>query len=169
MKSVSEQDVYKVMRSSGTSGYFSRIFLDRNTARKQTLALSQCFADHFWPGRFPMLVIDSEKTIADRTSFSVRTAGINGFSMFSRGRCFALDDDLILDFDAINDFLATNSGKMIFIFGFTSVIWDNFLKTLETTGQTPTWKMPSCFTGADGKSWKRSAFRSTGSRRASGT
>ena len=137
LKSVPEQDVYKVMRSSGTSGHFSRIFLDRDTARKQTLALSRCFADHFGPGRFPMLVIDSEKTIADRTSFSARTAGINGFSMFSRGRCFALDDDLIPDFDAINDFLAANSGKMIFIFGFTSVIWGNFLKTLETTGQRP--------------------------------
>lgn len=135
LKSVPEKDVYKVMRSSGTSGHFSRIFLDRDTAKTQTLALSQCFADHFGPGRFPMLVIDSERTIADRTSFSARTAGINGFSMFSRGRCFALDDGLKLKFDAINNFLATNSGERVFIFGFTSVIWGAFLKTLEKASQ----------------------------------
>ena len=94
-----------------------------NLLAKQTLALSRCFADHFGPGRFPMLVIDSEKTISERTSFSARTAGINGFSMFSRGRCFALNDDLIPDFDAINDFLAANSGKMIFILHHQLAIW----------------------------------------------
>ena len=135
LKSVPEQDVYKVMRSSGTSGHYSRIYLDRATAKRQTLALSQCFADQFGSGRFPMLVIDSERTIADRTSFSARTAGINGFSMFSRGRCFALDQDMQPDFDAINEFLVANSGKTIFIFGFTSVVWANFMMELQGTGQ----------------------------------
>ena len=108
LKSVPDEDVYKVMRSSGTSGSFSKIFLDRGTARKQTLALTATFADHFGSGRFPMLVIDSKATVEDRQSFSARTAGINGFSMFSRGRCFALDDNMELDFDAIRTFLADN-------------------------------------------------------------
>ena len=80
--------------------------------------------------------------------------------MLSRGRCFALNDDLIPDFDAINDFLATNSGKMIFIFGFTSVIRDNFLKTLN---DRPDAEPGKCLHASRGRmeSWKRSAFRST--------
>ena len=130
LKSVADEDVYKVMRSSGTSGSFSKIFLDRGTAREQTLALTATFADHFGSGRFPMLVIDSKATVADRQSFSARTAGINGFSMFSRGRCFALDDNMELDLDTIRAFLANNQDKRIFMFGFTSLVWANFLQPL---------------------------------------
>lgn len=136
LKSVPDDQVYKVMRSSGTSGSHSRIFLDRDTAKRQTLALSQCFAEHFGPTRFPMLVIDSPKTVEDRLSFSARTAGINGFSMFSRGRCFALDDQMTLDLDGIQTFLDEHAGKTIFMFGFTSVVWADFLSRLEDSGQT---------------------------------
>ena len=135
LKSVQDADVYKVMRSSGTSGSYSRIFLDRDTAKRQTLALSQCFAEHFGSGRFPMLVIDSQKTVEDRLLFSARTAGINGFSMFSRGRCFALDERMKLDIEAIKSFVSDHEGKTIFMFGFTSVVWADFLKGLEDQGQ----------------------------------
>ena len=131
LKSIPVEDVYKIMRSSGTTGNFSKIFLDRGTAKKQTMALTTCFADHFGKGRFPMLVIDSKATVADRRSFSARTAGINGFSMFSRGRCFALDEDLELDLDAIHEFISENHGKRIFMFGFTSIVWANFIQKLE--------------------------------------
>ena len=134
LKSVPDDDVYKIMRSSGTSGSHSRIFLDRDTSRRQTVALSHCFADHFGPSRFPMLVIDSPKTIEDRLSFSARTAGINGFSMFSRGRCFALDDHMKLDLDSIRTFFEEHTGKTIFLFGFTSVVWADFLNALEGCG-----------------------------------
>jgi len=136
LKSVPDDDVYKVMRSSGTSGTHSRIFLDRDTAKRQTVALSQCFAEYFGSGRFPMLVIDSPKTVEDRSSFSARTAGINGFSMFSRGRCFALDNDMKLDLESIRPFLEQHSEKTIFLFGFTSVVWADFLNGLEKAGET---------------------------------
>ena len=134
LKSVPDDDVYKIMRSSGTSGSHSRIFLDRYTAKRQTMALGQCFAEHFGPSRFPMLVIDCPKTVEERLSFSARTAGINGFSMFSRGRCFALDDDMKLDLDSIRAFLDEHTGKTIFLFGFTSVVWADFLNGLEDCG-----------------------------------
>lgn len=136
LKSIPDDHVYKVMRSSGTSGSHSRIYLDRETAKRQTVTLSQCFAEHFGSSRFPMLVIDSPKTVEDRLSFSARTAGINGFSMFSRGRCFALDDQMKLDLDSIRTFLDKHAGKTIFIFGFTSVVWADFLGGLEGSEET---------------------------------
>ena len=43
LKSVPDDHVYKVMRSSGTSGSHSRIFLDRDTAKNQTISLSIVF------------------------------------------------------------------------------------------------------------------------------
>ncbi len=136
LKSVPDDAVYKTMRSSGTSGQFSQIFLDKQTALSQTRALAESFADYFGKGRFPMLVIDSESTVKDRLKFSARTAAINGFSMFSNKRCFALKDDMTLDLESIRTFLAVNSGKRIFVFGFTFLIWSTFIQELKRRKQT---------------------------------
>lgn len=134
LKSIPEDSVFKVMRSSGTTGQFSKIFLDKETAQLQTRALVNCFAEHFGGGRFPMLVIDSERTVSELQFFSARTAGINGFSMFARGRCFALSDRFEIDVVAIRDFLQKNEGKKIFIFGFTALIWKSFILPLRDKG-----------------------------------
>lgn len=131
LKSIDDENVYKVMRSSGTTGQPSMIYLDRQTAQLQTRTLINIFADTFGEGRFPMLIIDSQKTIADRRCFSARTAAINGFSMFSKSRCFALNEDMILDIAAVNEFLAEHRGERIFIFGFTFLVWKQFIEALE--------------------------------------
>ncbi|MBY6081858.1 LuxE/PaaK family acyltransferase [Ruegeria arenilitoris] len=136
LRSVPEADVYKTMRSSGTSGAFSQIFLDKETARLQTLTLVDSFADTFGKGRFPMLVIDAASTVEDRTRFSARTAAINGFSMFSRKRCFALNDDLTLDLPRIRTFLDEAGDKPVFVFGFTFLIWQALVKELRARGET---------------------------------
>ena len=107
------------------------IYLDRQTAQLQTRTLIDIFADTFGKGRFPMLIIDSQKTIADRRFFSARTAAINGFSLFSKGRCFALNDDMTLDMAAATEFLSEHSGKRIFIFGFTFLVWQKFIEALK--------------------------------------
>lgn len=136
IKSIPDDAIYKTMRSSGTLGKFSQIFLDKETAQKQTHALVESFGDYFGKGRFPMLVIDAESTVKDRLKFSARTAAINGFSMFSRGRCFALDDGMTLDFDRIRAFLEDHAGKRIFVFGFTFLIWSALIQELQKRSKT---------------------------------
>lgn len=136
IKSIPDDAVFKTMRSSGTAGKASQIFLDKDTAQKQSLALVENFGNHFGNGRFPMLVIDAESTVKDRLKFSARTAAINGFSMFSRGRCFALNDDMKPDFNRIRDFLNENAGKRIFVFGFTFLVWSAFIQELQKRGET---------------------------------
>lgn len=136
LKSVPEDAVYKVMRSSGTSGQQSQIFLDRDTAQRQTRALVAQFADHFGKGRFPMLVIDAESTVRERQKFSARTAAVNGFSMFARKRCFALDDDETLNLGRVRDFLAAHAGQPLFVFGFTFLIWQALVQGLARAGET---------------------------------
>jgi len=131
LKSIKEKDLYKTMTSSGTSGAYSKIYLDKETANLQSAKLIEIFKDTFGSSRFPMLIIDTESTIKNRTKFSARTAAINGFSIFGRRRCFALDDNLELNLDAISSFIEENANQTFFIFGFTFMIWEYFIKKLQ--------------------------------------
>lgn len=134
LKSVADDEVFKVMTSSGTGGSLSRIFLDRETARLQSQKLAEVFTGAFSKVRHPMLVIDSEKTVTDPSRFSARTAAINGFGLFSRGREFALDDNLDIDIGRVEAFLDRHRESRIFVFGFTFVVWQHLVEALRRSG-----------------------------------
>ncbi len=125
--SVPESDIYKTMYSSGTTGKQSKIFLDKETAKTQSVQLAQSFKDNFGGSRFPMLIIDSESTAKGRTA---RTAAVNGFSLYGKKCCFGLDENMELKIDEIKEFLSTNNGSRIFIFGFTFILYQFFIKKL---------------------------------------
>jgi phenylacetate-coenzyme A ligase PaaK-like adenylate-forming protein len=152
LKSISNDEIYKIMQSSGTGGVQSKIFLDQETSKLQQAKLIEVFAQVFGASRYPMLVIDSLETIKNRYKFSARTAAINGFTLFSRRRSFALNDDMSINFDLIDEFLEKHSGKAIFIFGFTFVIWQHFIKQLEDTNKK--YDMSNAFV-LHGGGWKK--------------
>ncbi len=135
LRSVAEEDVFKVMMSSGTFGARSRIYIDRETAQLQTRTLTAIFGQAFGKTRSPMLVIDSESTVRDRNRFSARTAAVNGFSMMASERCFALDNDMSLNIPRVAEFLQEHNGKRIFIFGFTFLVWQAFCGALRAKNQ----------------------------------
>lgn len=131
LKSIDENAVFKVLKSSGTtSQQRSQIYLDRDTARAQSKALSDIVATVLGKKRRPMLVIDSPAQIANRASFSARGAGILGFSAFGSKTYFALNDDMSLNHDRIDAFLSHAADQM-FIFGFTAIIWQEFLSKIS--------------------------------------
>lgn len=132
--SVPKEEVVKTMTSSGTSGRQSRIFLDKHTALSQTKALSSIMASFIGTRRLPMLVIDCEATITNRNHFSARAAGVTGFSIFGSRRAFALDKQLQPDLQAIRAFLAAYGDAPFFVFGFTYLIYANFMSTLLAAG-----------------------------------
>lgn len=137
LRSIDAVDIAKTMTSSGTTGQeVSRIFLDNTTARLQTRALAQIMSSLLGSQRLPMLVIDSSQAVANRTSFTARGAGIRGFSMFGRDVTYALRDDLTLDHEAIALFLDKHRDSQVFLFGFTYIIWQNFIRELEKQGKT---------------------------------
>ena len=152
LKSISDDHVYKIMQSSGTGGVQSKIFLDQETSKLQQAKLIEIFAEVFGGSRYPMLVIDSLETVKDRYKFSARTAAINGFTLFSRQRAFALNDDMSINFDLIDEFLEKHSGKTIFIFGFTFVVWQHFIKQLEDANKK--YDMSNAFV-LHGGGWKK--------------
>lgn len=132
LKSVPDENVFKVLTSSGTtSQVVSRIHLDRETAQLQTKVLVQIMQSFLGKDRLPMLIIDHPNVIRNRASFSARGAGILGLSNFGRKHTYALDDDMKIDFDVIENFLNSYKGQTIFIFGFTFMVWQYFLQQLK--------------------------------------
>ncbi|MDO9318890.1 MAG: acyl-protein synthetase [Gammaproteobacteria bacterium] len=133
--SIESDEVFKIMTSSGTSGQqVSKIYLDRKTAALQTKVLSRLMSDVLGKKRLPMLIIDSPSILKNRQAFSARGAGILGFSMFGLNVTYALDDSMSLDMPAIEAFLARHHGSPVFIFGFTFVIWQHFVLSLQKKG-----------------------------------
>jgi hypothetical protein len=78
--------------------------------------------------RLPMLVIDSKSVLKDRNNFSARSAGIIGFSIFGRDVTYALNDNYEIDIENIIDFTTRHKNEKIISFGFTSIIWKNFIQ-----------------------------------------
>ncbi|TMO57483.1 acyl-protein synthetase [Pseudoalteromonas phenolica] len=137
LKSVPDDSVIKTMMSSGTSGQsVSKIYLDKETSIYQVKVLSKLVRNFIGNKRLPLLVIDCPSTVKNRTQFSARTAGILGFSMYGRDITYALNDDMSLNLNAINEFIETYRGQEKFIFGFTYIIWLHLVEALEQTKQT---------------------------------
>ncbi|MBL4790039.1 MAG: hypothetical protein JKY60_13700 [Kordiimonadaceae bacterium] len=137
LKSIPDRAVHKTMHSSGTSGQqVSKIYLDKATALNQSKVLSKIMGALIGTKRLPMLVIDAKETVGGRGSFSARSAGIRGFSMFGRGVTYALHDSMKLDYEAIEKFATLHRDTPVFIFGFTSIIYQHFIQELQLSKLT---------------------------------
>ena len=131
LKSIEKKDIFKIMNSSGTtSGNLSNIILDKNTSKNQIKVLSKIVKSLIGDSRLPMIIIDTESILANRHKFSARAAGIQGFRNFSKDTLFALDGNMNLRLKKINNFINKYKGQKIIIFGFTSLIYQNFLLKL---------------------------------------
>ena len=133
--SIEKSKIIKTMSSSGTSGQnVSKIFLDKVNAINQTKVLKNIVTDFLGNKRLPMIVIDTGSVIKNRSQFSARGAGILGFSIFGKEIIYALDDKMNLDINALITFCKKYENQKIFLFGFTSIIWDYFYEPLISSG-----------------------------------
>lgn len=133
--SVEKSEIVKTMTSSGTTGQLvSKIFIDKETSSNQTKALTKIVSSFIGKQRVPMLIIDSPEVIKSRNLFSARGAGILGFSIFGSKRLYALDEQMELEVERIEEFLQNNKDEKIFLFGFTFMIWQHFYKKLIKSG-----------------------------------
>jgi len=124
LMSIKDADVFKVLTSSGTTGQsVSRIYLDKDTARLQSVALSKIIAHIVGPQRLPMLIIDSKAVFANKSSFSARGAGILGIAPFGKDHTYVLNENFEPDEKVLKEFLEKYDGQRIFIFGFTFMVW----------------------------------------------
>lgn len=131
LKSIPDKAVFRTLTSSGTSGQaVSRIAIDQDAARLQTLALGSVMSKVLGPHRLPMLIIDSKAAIS-RTGMNARAAGILGMMTFGRTHTFALTEDMTLDHAAVAGFLEQFGNEPFFVFGFTFMIWSHLLPDLR--------------------------------------
>lgn len=136
LKSIKQEDVFKVLTSSGTtSQVVSKINLDKQTAQLQTKVLVHIMQSFLGKQRLPMLIIDHPSVVKSRAIFSARGAGILGLSTFGRDHTYALNDDMSIDFDAVKRFMEKHKGLDIFIFGFTFMVWQYFLEKLRDSNE----------------------------------
>ncbi len=123
LKSIPDDEVFKVLTSSGTTGEVSRIYLDKAAAATQTRQLGATLQTVLGPRRLPMLIVDTKSILKDRRSFSARGAGVLGMATFGRDHVWALDDEGAVDLDGIRGFLAKHGERPFLIFGFTYLVW----------------------------------------------
>lgn len=130
--SVAEDDIFKTMTSSGTTGQqVSRIILDRVTAQRQSKALSAIMMHVLGPQRLPMIIIDTPNVVKNRKMFSARGAGVLGMISYGRKHFYALNDNMELDIEGLQVFLETYTGQPILMFGFTFMVWKYFYQRLK--------------------------------------
>ena len=133
--SIPDSEIFKVLTSSGTTSQtVSKIYLDRETARKQTVAFAKIMTYTLGPERLPMIIVDTRNLFKNRKTFSARGAGVLGMINFGRDHFYALDENMELDEAGLKDFLKEHGDAAFLIFGFTFVVWKHFLMRLIDAG-----------------------------------
>lgn len=130
LKSVTADGYERTLTSSGTTGAAIQVELDRETATLQQKALAHIVGDFIGQQRLPMLIVDSPAVLQGTNRTSAKGAGVLGFSIFGRGRTFALNEDMSLNTKGLQEFLEKTNGQPFLLFGFTFVIWQYFYQAL---------------------------------------
>lgn len=132
MKSIPDDEVFKTMMSSGTSGQRqSRIFLNKENAILQQKVLLRLLGDFVGTKRLPMLVIDSQETIKNRRLFTTRGATIIGLDFMAKKMVFALNEDMSLNVELVKKFICDYGNAPFLIFGFTFMVWQHLFNEID--------------------------------------
>ncbi|MNG90528.1 Acyl-protein synthetase, LuxE [compost metagenome] len=133
-QSVPEEEVFKVLTSSGTTGAPSRIVLDRDTAALQSKVLVKILQEFIGKQRLPMLLVEQPALIQNRNGFSARGAGALGLSFLGRDHTYALDEQMRPNWPVIEAFCDKYAGQPVLLFGFTFMVWQCLLEPLRERG-----------------------------------
>ena len=137
LSSIDDSNTMKTLISSGTTGQGrSTIVLDKENSLNQIKVLTKTVSSLTGKKRVPMLVIDSPSVIKNREKFSARGAGILGFSMLAKKVEYALNDDMELDINLVQQFAKKYTGEPVLIFGFTFMIFEYFCKPLLESAES---------------------------------
>ncbi len=135
IQSIPDSEVLKVLTSSGTTNQqVSHIALNRETSLLQVKALASIITSYIGNKRLPMIIIDTDATIKNKSSMSARGAGLVGLSNFGRNHFFALDENMDLKVDEFINYIDKNKNEPMLIFGFTFMVWQYLYKKLKDSG-----------------------------------
>lgn len=160
LKSVPDETIVRTLVSSGTSGAApSRVFLDRQTARAQALALARIAGEFIGPHRLPMAIVDGRPSASGRTPLNARGAATLGFANMGRDHLYLLDAQLEPDWGLLQGYLRKHADRPILLFGFTFLVWELAQKA-RAAG--PPLRFPPGSLLIHGGGWKKLQDRSVG-------
>lgn len=158
LMSIDRSDIFKTMTSSGTTGQaVSKIFVDKETAMIQQKVMIRILSDYLGKQRIPMLIIDTPGIMKDRKQFTARGAAVIGLQVMARETVYALNDDMSLNYEALEKFLDKNRDKKYLIFGFTFIVWKHLYEELLKSGRAMDMSNGWLMTGGG---WKKLASSS---------
>lgn len=136
---VNGQNVKRTLTSSATTGQVpSRVVLDTSTARRMSKGVVTIVRDFIGAARRPYLVIDTPENLASQSHMGARGAAIQAFSSFATEIVCCLqpgqDGDLSLDLQKLMSFSGKWRKAEVLVYGFTYVIWEQFVKPLQRSG-----------------------------------
>ena len=137
---VPKKEIIRVLTSSGTTTQIkSKIYLNKKTAFRQSIAFNNILKNHVGRERRPMLIIDTQEVINPKNhGLTARGVAIRAVMQFGRDVTFILEGskDLTLNLEKLEEFVKKYSNKEVIIFGFTYIIWSVFYKELKKLNKT---------------------------------
>jgi phenylacetate-coenzyme A ligase PaaK-like adenylate-forming protein len=150
--SVPNSSILRMLKSSGTSGNTSRIFLDKITAINQLKVLVKIFNQTIGTEKMPMVIIDMKKSVNSDGIINTRLAAVKGFSVFASEKYYVLDENLEIQIDLLQELADKYGESKVLFFGFTFLIWQNLINKLESQGIV--FKFPNAIM-VHGGGWKK--------------
>ena len=137
LRTCKEEDVVRILNSSATTtGIPSKIFVDKQTAFRQTKGLTITTKNFIGKSRKPYLVVDEDVNKGKSIKLTARGAAIRGFASFATETTYIMEEfnnDLKLNIKELIHFTEENKDKEVLIFGFTYIIWSKLILEAEKT------------------------------------
>jgi Acyl-protein synthetase, LuxE len=136
---VESEKISRTLTSSATTGQVpSRVVLDAATAKRMTKGVMTIIRDYIGSHRRPYLIVDTPATLAGSGELGARGAAIQGLRSFATEVVCCLENDaagqITLEVEKLVEYADKWRDAEVLVYGFTYVIWNHFVRPLESKG-----------------------------------
>ena len=139
----SVKKINKIINSSGTTSQAkSKINLDNQNSKRQTLILSKILSELLGKKRRPFIIVDKDPHIVKNSyELSARYAGLSGYFLAASTKNYVLKDNNKGSFFEINEIIKMinfykSRNEKIVIIGYTYLIYEKLLSVLRNNSDT---------------------------------
>ena len=129
------QIIRQINSSATTSRNFSKIVLDKENNKRWTLSLQKMFLDRVGNQKYKILFLDTEENLQKSKVLSARSSMLKSFFFISKNYTVCFDqhkDKIKFNLKKVKKFLKdVKKDEKVMIFGFTYVLYKNFLLEIE--------------------------------------
>ena len=116
----------KILKSSGTSGLNSKIYLNRENSIMQSIILKKLMVENIGKDKIPMVILEKSNDF-NKKVLSAREAGVLGFSQIANEK-INIDISKKNSVKELENFINKFKNQKILIFGFTDTVWSFLIK-----------------------------------------